>query len=267
MAPLLSLIFGTLVRDFALIVLGLHNGSWSLVIATFIGFVIGLVLAGTSKYLDLPSDEMLQRGQPLGLLVGLSIAIPSGELQIILQRYKFRCLSFVSLTGIGVALSVLGNNNSSLIGVAISASLLPPSVNCGMALAFALFYCLSEFLSQTKHSVEYTSYDFLVLGGLSLTLTMINVIAIYGAALVMFRLKEVVPVVNKVAFWKDDVKLSRGLNKQQKKGLGKKMIMKKKKRSHQASFSFSGSSTNATVDYEREKIPLAHYSSNFDNTE
>ena len=37
----------------------------------------------------------------------------------------------------GVALSILGNNTSSLVGVAISASLLPPAVNCGMLLTFA----------------------------------------------------------------------------------------------------------------------------------
>ena len=32
----------------------------------------------------------------------------------------------------GVALSVLDDQTSSLVGVAISASLLPPAVNCGM---------------------------------------------------------------------------------------------------------------------------------------
>ena len=34
----------------------------------------------------------------------------------------------------GVALSVLDDQTSSLVGVAISASLLPPAVNCGMLL-------------------------------------------------------------------------------------------------------------------------------------
>ena len=43
-----------------------------------------------------------------GLLVGMLIAMPSG---------------------VGVALSVLGGNTGSLVGVAISASLLPPAVN------------------------------------------------------------------------------------------------------------------------------------------
>ena len=37
-------------------------------------------------------------------------------------------------SGLGVALSILDDQTSSLVGVAISASLLPPAVNCGMLL-------------------------------------------------------------------------------------------------------------------------------------
>ena len=51
---------------------------------------------------------MLCRGLARGLGVGVAIAIPSGA---------------------GVALSILGGNTGSLVGVAISASLLPPAVN------------------------------------------------------------------------------------------------------------------------------------------
>ena len=48
---------------------------------------------------------MLSRGHHRSLLDGVLIAVPSGA---------------------GVALSVLGGNAASLVGVAISASLLPP---------------------------------------------------------------------------------------------------------------------------------------------
>ena len=113
-------------------------------------------------------------------------------------------------SGIGVALSVLGNNNSSLIGVAISASLLPPAVNCGMA--------VSGKGGNTSNSGQYSSVEeFLVLGGHSLALTGVNIVAIFCSALGMFRLKEVAPVVNKVAFWNEDVKICRGFNKKQKR--------------------------------------------------
>ena len=57
------------------------------------------------------------RGKFDNLAVSLGIAIPSG---------------------IGVALSVLGNNTGSLIGVAISASLLPPAVNWGLMWGYAI---------------------------------------------------------------------------------------------------------------------------------
>ena len=51
------------------------------------------------------------RGTDAGIYIGIVIAVVSG---------------------IGVALSILSNNANSLVGVAISASLLPPAVNCGM---------------------------------------------------------------------------------------------------------------------------------------
>lgn len=54
------------------------------------------------------TNEMLSRCEIHSLLVGIYIAIPSGA---------------------AVAISILGEKTGSLIGVAISASLLPPAVN------------------------------------------------------------------------------------------------------------------------------------------
>lgn len=54
-----------------------------------------------------------------GLVTGVLIACPSG---------------------VGVALSVLGNNTSSLVGVAISASLLPPGLRM-LSLFLTLRFC------------------------------------------------------------------------------------------------------------------------------
>ena len=83
-----------------------------------VGFVLGLLfsLIGASNYYqrDLdkwPTPEMMSRGDARSLVTGIAIAIPSGA---------------------GVALSVLGGNVGSLVGVAISASLLPPAVNAGL---------------------------------------------------------------------------------------------------------------------------------------
>lgn len=58
-----------------------------------------------------PTDEMVNRGDPYNLILGFLIALPSG---------------------VGVALAISGRNTSSLVGVAISASLLPPCVNSGL---------------------------------------------------------------------------------------------------------------------------------------
>lgn len=71
---------------------------------------------GCSQADNCYSIDLSTRGTSEGLLIGLGIAIPSG---------------------IGVALSVLGNNTGSLVGVAISAALLPPAVNCGLLWGFA----------------------------------------------------------------------------------------------------------------------------------
>ena len=61
---------------------------------------------------------MSSRGEPVALADGAFVAIVSG---------------------IGVALSVVGDYASAVIGVAISASLLPPAVNTGMMFAFAIY--------------------------------------------------------------------------------------------------------------------------------
>merc|ERR1719411_2594135 len=62
---------------------------------------------------------MTSRGNVRSLVTGIAIALPSGA---------------------GVALSVLGGNVGSLVGVAISASLLPPAVNAGLFWAAACYY-------------------------------------------------------------------------------------------------------------------------------
>ena len=89
--------------------------------------------------------EMLSRGELRSLLVGVLIASPSGA---------------------GVALSVLGGNAGSLVGVAISASLLPPAINCGMFWSLSIViliagYTILHFLYTlfTLYSVRCNSFS------------------------------------------------------------------------------------------------------------
>lgn len=106
-----------------------------------------------------------------------------------------------------VAVSLLDDQASSLVGVAISASLLPPAVNCGLFMMSFVFYkknvragnpvveIRGEFdIYQETISDEYLDYlqsEFLKGAGISFLLTIANIVLIIVASILMFRLKEV----------------------------------------------------------------------------
>lgn len=127
-------------------------------------------------------EEMLSRGTMTTFLAGIPIAF---------------------FSGIGVALSVLDDSTSSLVGVAISASLLPPAVNAGMLWIFAAVEN-SEW-ALVKNS---SGANFHRMGFISLSLTVANVVVVWLAAALMFRIKEVLPLKKKRVFW-DDLKIAR----------------------------------------------------------
>ena len=187
MGPILAMTFGTIVQDWPLTTLGVKNELISLGLCVLVGFVVGL---GVTPFYDLPTDEMASRGTPEGLLIGIFIALPSG---------------------VGVALSVLGNNTTSLVGVAISASLLPPAVNTGLSFAIAA-------IGPVLKGNEVVASELMIIGTLSLTLTLINILCVYLAALGMFKIKEIAPIPGKTQFWKRDVGAAREANKTLKHG-------------------------------------------------
>lgn len=120
------------------------------------------------------------------LLVGVLTAIPSGA---------------------AVAISILSDNIGSLVGVAISASLLPPAVNTvseetikkaiisflnanfilqGLLWAIAILFLVYEKNDSAYNRVIKTNYysdhqavELAVFGAISMTITIINVICIY----------------------------------------------------------------------------------------
>jgi len=191
----------------------------SLVICIIIGFLLGLCISpwaedyGCTQW---PTNEMNSRGHWRSLWVGVLIAVPSGA---------------------GVALSVLGGNAGSLVGVAISASLLPPAVNCGV------FWAISAILASygdQDHTLIYTDQtnstapilfehccetnlplQAFILGLISLLLTLINILCIIATGVFILRLKEVTPekVPQKFAhFWKEDIKAHRTYSRKIRKG-------------------------------------------------
>ncbi|OWF41400.1 uncharacterized protein LOC110462543 [Mizuhopecten yessoensis] len=124
MGPILAGTFGTVIQNNTLRNLGIRNEVLSLLICVGMGLAWGLVCGGVCKdgafwgSTDAwPTSEMKSRGMTRSLWTGILIALPSGA---------------------GVALSILGGNTGSLVGVAISASLLPPAVNAGMLWASAI---------------------------------------------------------------------------------------------------------------------------------
>ena len=132
MGPIVALTFGAVVGDWKIFVLGFFTELYGLCIALSVGFLMGIPLSlwGEAQGWGLPTFQMESRGTVDGLYQGIVIATASG---------------------VGMALSVLSVNNNvaALVGVAISAALLPPIVNSGMLFCEAIF---GEFigLSGTK---------------------------------------------------------------------------------------------------------------------
>lgn len=156
----------------------------------------GLCTFWTDMAKEWPTSEMLSRGTRTTFLAGFPIAF---------------------FSGLGVAVSVLDDQTSSLVGVAISASLLPPAVNCGMMFIVAImkdnqwedfsmkFQPLypEKFDEAASEIVDYMNQkypSFSSMGILSLMLTVANVIMVAAGSALMFRAKEVLPVKKKV-FW------------------------------------------------------------------
>lgn len=131
-----------------------------------------------------PNTEIVSRGQWPILPPGAIIALVSG---------------------FGVALSTLDENASSLVGVAISAALLPPAVNIGLCWGYAAF-------GQVYHkdwNIE--SMKWFWRGSISLALVTMNVVLVMAGASLMFLAKEVAPHQKREAFWKVDIKSVRKL--------------------------------------------------------
>lgn len=212
MGPILAGIFGAVVLDKDLRSLGMKVELISLIMCILLGFVLGLIFSPWIEYYGVtqwPTPEMVSRGQLRSLMAGVFIAVPSGA---------------------GVALSVLGGNTGSLVGVAISASLLPPAVNAGLLWAMALVATVSKDeshiigwgrdsptspINETLYTFTYSSnmpVEASILGLVSLTLTLVNIICIILTGVGILKLKEVTP--DKIpqqfsTFWKHDIRTHR----------------------------------------------------------
>ncbi|XP_058058095.1 uncharacterized protein LOC131209122 [Anopheles bellator] len=204
MGPIISVIFGTVIKERSLQLLGLKNELIGIMLTVTVGFIFGLIVCSIDDRYGVGegiTHEMLARCETHSLLVGIAIALPSGA---------------------AVAIAILGENIGSLVGVAISASLLPPAVNSGLLWALSCLYFLfgseeSRYgtLIKTQIYSENQGIELLTLGCMSMSLTLLNILCIYLAGVVFLMIKEVAPVVPKdqKQFWKHDIKIARDYNR------------------------------------------------------
>lgn len=174
MGPVLAFTYGSFIRDRRLVIRGLISETLVIVLCVVCGGVAGLLCSLTDWGDNFPTNEMASRGTTNALLLGLPIAIPSG---------------------VAVGLSVLSGNANSLVGVAISASLLPPAVNAGMCWVMAIF-------ESDRH--------LLTIGAYSMLLTIENIGCIFFASYAMFWLK-----INRGdhSAWRQDMDVTRRYQK------------------------------------------------------
>lgn len=202
MGPIIAAIFGTVIKDRKLQVLGVMNECIGLLIATLTGFLFGVFVCSIDEKYGIGeglTEEMLSRCELHSLYVGIVTALFSGA---------------------AAAIGILGGNTGSLVGVAISASLLPPAVNSGLLWALASIYVFhskenGHFDSVTKTSKysEDQATELCILGCISMCLTILNIICIYVMGIVVLKVKEIAPVISKNNFWKHDIKIARDFNK------------------------------------------------------
>ncbi|KAK2725358.1 hypothetical protein QYM36_000006 [Artemia franciscana] len=173
MGPILAGTFGLSIRDSRLYKLGFKNEIISLLSCLGIGFFYGLIYSNIYSWHNgvFITEEMKSRGQLRSLGIGLLVAIPSG---------------------VGVALSVLGNNVGSLVGVAISAALLPPVVN---AVRINLVKTITGDLDlPASYEPLYSSslnVEAAFLGSLSMSLTLLNIFCIIVMGLLVLKLERI----------------------------------------------------------------------------
>uniref|UniRef100_A0A336M6G2 CSON010833 protein n=1 Tax=Culicoides sonorensis TaxID=179676 RepID=A0A336M6G2_CULSO len=212
MGPVMSITFGTIISDRELVKVGFISLSLGMFISCLFGFIFGLILGTTEMpwgFGDFPTEEMKGRGNARSLWMGIMWALTSGS---------------------GVAVALLQGSAGPLIGVAISASLLPPVVNCGLFWALACIWLIypdkklphvkgEPYFGNSSYQMMYTNYiptEFLISGIVSGLLTVINVICIFITAILVLKIKEVAaPYIaspDLKRFWDTDIRVARKAN-------------------------------------------------------
>jgi uncharacterized hydrophobic protein (TIGR00271 family) len=172
MGPIVGFCFGFVTRDWDLVRVGVINECIALALSLGYGFLCGFLFLGFAGDLDFVTNEMGSRGEPSALLIGILVAAPSG---------------------VGVALSVTSTNVGALIGVAISASLLPPAVNAGLLWNYGLFGPL------IRDDVD--RVDVCIKGAISFALVIENILVIFITSVFTFWIKRITPMGSRIDYY------------------------------------------------------------------
>ena len=144
--------YGQSIGDKKLTRTALQTELISLAVCVVTGMACGVCMAPFEVASTWPTSEMLSRSTLTNLYFGIPIAF---------------------FSGLGVAVSLLDDQTSSLVGVAISASLLPPAVNAGLLFINAFIYEREQFTDP-----DYDKEFFYKGGAISFGLTLVNIVLV-----------------------------------------------------------------------------------------
>ncbi len=174
MGPMLGVALGYVVHDRKLFL----KGTITELIALVLSFTVGAVLAIAMPLLH-PSAPLIQV---------IEDNIANEVLTEITRRGGFSPLDvgIAIFSGAAIAISVTRGDMSSLVGVAISAALMPPAVNVGMMITLGVIGGSTTAIG---------------IGLGSFLLVVMNIVIIDIAAIIMFRIKRLAPISDKSATW------------------------------------------------------------------
>lgn len=245
--PVIGLAYGSTIRDWKLVRTSMITELISLLFCIAVGATIAAISGPTSLHDIWPTSVSVccvhypnERNRYVLVRCPSYLIYSASCTQEMVSRGTMTtfivALPIAFFSGLGVAVSLLDDQTSSLVGVAISASLLPPAVNAGVLWVCHLFVendvipqipdvpatlpsevpglpapvpsNSTRYLEEIDSNCEYDDEDCVVqlrystMGFNSLFITLANIALIWLSSMLMFRIKEVMPI-RKSVFWSD----------------------------------------------------------------
>ncbi len=178
MGPMLGMAVGYVVGDNKLFIKGTRNELFALGLSFAVGSVMALMMPILYPF-DPPFITVVETQW---------LATPMILTEITRRGIIFSALDIgiAIFSGTAIAISVTKGDMSTLVGVAISAALMPPAVNVGMMITLGL-------VTGSMHSISIGLGSLLLLG--------MNIILIDISAIIMFRIKKLGIIKDKSATW------------------------------------------------------------------